>query len=282
MEKIKIKYFDNEIDKIEKISKGDLIDLRAAETVEMKKGDFKLIKLGVGMKLPEGYKANVYPRSSTYKNFGIILANSVGQIDNSYSGDKDEWRFPAIAMRDTIIHKNDRICQFEIQKIQPEIEFIEVEHLDEESRGIIKSNRNTIDVFKTVKIRALLQVYKKGGNDMNKKVLHFRLDEIRKMGLQVREKYNERKEDKKIASIGYRLLNLIKSGNKVDFMNDFFKIIVGFELIVPKSVINVMSERDFDFETFGYAFISGLLGEEDEDKKGNNDQKINENKQNGQ
>lgn len=139
METIKIKYFDKEIDKIEKINKGDLIDLRAAETVEMKKGDFKLIKLGVGMKLPEGYKANVYPRSSTYKNFGIILANSVGQIDNSYSGDADEWRFPAIAMRDTIIHKNDRICQFEIQKIQPEIEFIEVERLDEESRGGIGS-----------------------------------------------------------------------------------------------------------------------------------------------
>ena len=76
--------------------------------------------------------------------------------------------------------------------------------------------------------------------------------------------------------------NLIKSGNKVDFMNDFFKIIVGFELIVPKSVINVMSERDFDFETFGYAFISGLLGEEDENRKGNNDQKINENKENKQ
>lgn len=139
METIKIKYFDKEINKIEKINKGDLIDLRAAETVEMKKGDFKLIKLGVGMKLPEGYKANVYPRSSTYKNFGIILANSVGQIDNSYSGDNDEWKFPAIAMRDTIIHKNDRICQFEIQKIQPEIEFIEVEHLDEESRGGIGS-----------------------------------------------------------------------------------------------------------------------------------------------
>lgn len=139
MEKIKIKYFDNEIDKIEKISKGDLIDLRAAETVEMKKGDFKLIRLGVGMKLPEGYKANVYPRSSTYKNFGVILANSVGQIDNSYSGDNDEWRFPAIALRDTVIHKNDRICQFEIQKVQPEIEFIEVEHLDEVSRGGIGS-----------------------------------------------------------------------------------------------------------------------------------------------
>lgn len=136
---IKIKYFDKEIDKVEKISKGDLIDLRAAETVEMKKGDFKLIPLGVGMKLPDGYKANMYPRSSTYKNFGIIQANSVGQIDNSYSGDADEWRFPAIALRNTVIHKNDRICQFEIQKIQPEIEFIEVEHLDEVSRGGIGS-----------------------------------------------------------------------------------------------------------------------------------------------
>lgn len=139
METIKIKYFDNEINKIEKINKGDLIDLRAAETVEMKKGEFRLIKLGVGMKLPDGYKANMYPRSSTYKNFGIILANSVGQIDNSYSGDNDEWKFPAIALRDTIIHKNDRICQFEIQKIQPEIEFVEVEHLDAESRGGIGS-----------------------------------------------------------------------------------------------------------------------------------------------
>lgn len=139
METIKIKYFDDEIDKIEKISKGDLIDLRAAETVEMKKGEFRLISLGVGMKLPKGYKANIYPRSSTYKNFGIILANSVGQIDNSYSGDNDAWRFPAIALRDTVIHKNDRICQFEIQKIQPEIEFVEVDHLDDESRGGIGS-----------------------------------------------------------------------------------------------------------------------------------------------
>ena len=139
MEKIQIKYFDNEIDKIEKISKGDLIDLRAAKDVEMKAGEFKLIPLGVGMKLPDGYKANVYPRSSTYKNFGIILANSVGQIDNSYSGDNDQWHFPAVALRDTVIHKNDRICQFEIQKIQPEIEFEEVEHLDTESRGGIGS-----------------------------------------------------------------------------------------------------------------------------------------------
>lgn len=139
MEQIKIKYFDSEIDKVKKISKGDLIDLRAAKTVEMKAGEYCLIPLGVGMKLPDGYKANVYPRSSIYKNFGIILANSVGQIDNSYSGDNDQWHFPAIALRDTVIYKNDRICQFEIQKIQPEIEFVEVETLDDMDRGGIGS-----------------------------------------------------------------------------------------------------------------------------------------------
>ena len=94
-----------------------------------------MISLGIGMKLPSGYKANVYPRSSTYKNFGIILANSVGQIDASFCVDNDQWMFPAIALRVTTINKNDRICQFEIQKIQPEIEFEEVEHLDEVSRG---------------------------------------------------------------------------------------------------------------------------------------------------
>ena len=139
LKQIKIKYFDKDMQKLEKIQKGDLIDLRSAEDVELKKGEFKLIPLGVGMKLPEGYKANVYPRSSTFKNFGIIMTNSVGQIDNSYSGDNDEWKFPALAMRDTVIHKNDRICQFEIQKIQPKIEFIEVEKLDDTDRGGVGS-----------------------------------------------------------------------------------------------------------------------------------------------
>lgn len=138
-ETIKIKYFDKEIDKIEKISNGDWIDLRSAETVELKKGEFHLIPLGVGMKLPDGYEAHVIPRSSTYKNFGIIQTNHMGVIDNSYSGDTDQWMMPVIAMRDTTIHKNDRICQFEIQKIQPPIIFEEVEHLDEHSRGGIGS-----------------------------------------------------------------------------------------------------------------------------------------------
>lgn len=135
VEKIKIKYFDDEIDKLQKISKGDWIDLRSAETVELKKGEFHLIPLGVGMKLPEGYEANIVPRSSTYKNFKILQTNSFAVVDNSYSGDSDQWLYPVIAMEDTIIHKNDRICQFRINKIQPEIEFEEVDHLDNTGRG---------------------------------------------------------------------------------------------------------------------------------------------------
>ena len=136
---IKIKFHDDELIKPEKISKGDLIDLRAAEDVEMKAGDFKLISLGVSMKLPDGWKAQMYPRSSTFKNFGIIQANSVGQIDNSYSGTNDIWKFSAIALRDTVIHKHDRICQFEIVPIQPPIRFTEVQVLDDEDRGGIGS-----------------------------------------------------------------------------------------------------------------------------------------------
>jgi len=136
--KIKIKYF-TDIDKVRKISIGDLIDLRAAEDVEMKAGEFKLIPLGVAMELPYGYKANIYPRSSTYKNFKIILANSVGQVDSSYRGDSDQWYFPAIALEDTVIHKNDRICQFEIVEQMATVKFIEVESLGNKDRGGIGS-----------------------------------------------------------------------------------------------------------------------------------------------
>lgn len=139
METIKIKYFDQEIDKIQKISVGDWIDLRSAETVELKKGEYALICLGVGMILPAGYEAHVLPRSSTPSKFGIIMANSMGIIDNSYSGDADEWKFPAVAIRDTVIHKNDRICQFRIVKNQPGITFEVVDHLRENSRGGIGS-----------------------------------------------------------------------------------------------------------------------------------------------
>lgn len=138
METIKIKYF-TDIEPLQAIEQGDLIDLRAADDVEMKAFDFKLIPLGVAMELPKGYKANVYPRSSTYKNFGIIQANSVGQIDESYCGDNDQWFFPAIALRDTVIHKNDRIAQFEITKKMPPVIFQIVESLGNKDRGGIGS-----------------------------------------------------------------------------------------------------------------------------------------------
>ena len=139
METIKIKYFDKDIEKIEKINKGDWIDLRSAETVHLKKGEYYLIRLGVGMILPDGYEAHVVPRSSTPSKFGIMCANSMGIIDNSYSGNADEWMFPSVALRDTVIMKNDRICQFRIMKNQPEIIFNEVAHLGEISRGGIGS-----------------------------------------------------------------------------------------------------------------------------------------------
>ena len=136
MTNIKIKYFDKDIDKLEYIDgKSDWIDLRASEEVKLKQGDFKLIPLGVAMELPNGYEAHIAPRSSTFKNFGIIQANSVGEVDQSYCGDNDMWKFPAIAMRDTIIHKNDRICQFRIMRNQPEIVFHEVKKLEGNDRG---------------------------------------------------------------------------------------------------------------------------------------------------
>lgn len=136
--KIDIKYH-TDIDEIESIDKGDWIDLRSAEDLELKQGEYKLISLGVSMKLPEGYEAHIVPRSSTFKNFGIIQSNGVGIIDNSYSGTNDIWKFPAIAMRDTIIHKNDRICQFRIVKRQPLVMFNKRDSLDAINRGGIGS-----------------------------------------------------------------------------------------------------------------------------------------------
>lgn len=137
--KIRIKYLSKDIDKIEKISVGDLIDLRCAEDTVIKKGELKLIPLGIAMELPKGYEAHVYPRSSTYKKHKILLSNSVGIIDESYCGDNDQWCFPAYATEDTFIEKNTRICQFRIFEHQPTIEFEEVEALGNSDRGGIGS-----------------------------------------------------------------------------------------------------------------------------------------------
>ena len=133
---VKVRYHAD-IDQIEKIDKGDWIDLRAAEDVWMWPGDFKLISLGVSMQLPEGYEAHVVPRSSTFKNLGIIQTNHMGIIDESYCGDNDVWMFPAFATRPCLIEKNSRICQFRLVKKmnKDDLTLTTVESLGNANRG---------------------------------------------------------------------------------------------------------------------------------------------------
>lgn len=138
MEIIRIKYL-RDIKKIERFNVGDWIDLRAAEYVTMKAGEYRMIPLGVAMELPQGYEALVAPRSSTFSKYGVILANSIGIIDESYKGDNDEWNFLAYAICDTKIRKNERICQFRIIQHQPLIHLEEVESLGNADRGGIGS-----------------------------------------------------------------------------------------------------------------------------------------------
>lgn len=138
MKKIKIKYI-RDIDKIERIAVGDWIDLRAAETVFMKAGEYKMIPLGIAMELPKGYEALVAPRSSTFKKYRVLLANSIGIIDESYKGDNDEWNFLAYAVEDTAILKNERVCQFRIIKHQPRVKLLEVSTLGNADRSGVGS-----------------------------------------------------------------------------------------------------------------------------------------------
>ena len=135
MKNIYIVYHNSNLEKIKSIEKGDWIDLRSAETVILHKGDFKLISLGISMKLPDGYEAHIVPRSSTYKKWGVIQTNSYGVVDNSYSGTNDIWMMPVYATRDTTIELNDRICQFRIQEKMPKINFVETDKLDDAERG---------------------------------------------------------------------------------------------------------------------------------------------------
>lgn len=136
METIRIKYFSDKIEKLTYIeNKSDWIDLRAAAEISLKRGESALIPLGVAMELPKGYEAHVVPRSSTFKNFGIIQTNHMGVIDETYCGDNDQWFMPALAVRDTVIHVNDRICQFRIMKHQPAISFEEAAVLNHPDRG---------------------------------------------------------------------------------------------------------------------------------------------------
>lgn len=141
---IKVKYFNKEISRLEKIAKGDWIDLRCAEPngVTIKAGGDAIIKLGVGMILPDGYEAHIAPRSSTFKKYGILLTNSVGVIDHSYNGDNDEWLADVYAVRDTFIPFNERFLQFRIMPVMGEVGLKEVEKLNDKDRGGYGSTGN--------------------------------------------------------------------------------------------------------------------------------------------
>ena len=136
---IKIKYFSNDLERIKKIEQGDWIDLRASKNCSLKSGESHLIPLGLAMQLPRGYEAHIVPRSSTFKNFGVIQTNHMGVVDESYCGDNDQWFFLAYALRDSVVHVNDRICQFRIMRKQPALEIVEVDELQSDDRGGIGS-----------------------------------------------------------------------------------------------------------------------------------------------
>jgi len=139
LETIKIKYLVPDLHTVKEISNGDWIDLRAAEDIHMKQGEFKLIPLGVAIQLPAGYEAIIAPRSSTFKHFNVLMTNSIGVVDESYCGDNDQWMFPAYAAKDTYIKKNDRICQFRIIEHQPQVKLETVTTLGNQDRGGIGS-----------------------------------------------------------------------------------------------------------------------------------------------
>ena len=136
---IKVKKLVDGLHDINQAHNGEWYDLRCAKDMYLIAGDLAYIPLGVAIELPDGYEAIVAPRSSAAKKFGIIQANSLGVIDHAYCGDNDEWMMPVYAIRNTTIHKNDRICQFRIQKIQPEADIVYVSELGNKDRNGIGS-----------------------------------------------------------------------------------------------------------------------------------------------
>lgn len=132
--KISIKYFDKNMPRLKRLEQGDWIDLRSRETFVYKAGDFIKVPLGVAMELPKNYEAHIVPRSSTFKNFGVIMVNSPGIVDESYKGDDDEWFVLLYALRDGKIEKYDRIVQFRIVEKMPPVEFEEKERLGNKNR----------------------------------------------------------------------------------------------------------------------------------------------------
>ena len=135
-ETIRIRYHSDKLERLRYIDgKSDWIDLRAAEDVSLKKGEYRLISMGISVRLPEGYEMLIAPRSSTFRNYGLLQPNSPGVVDESFSGDNDIFHVPVYATRDTTVHFNDRISQFRIQRHQPRIIFEETEHLSGPDRG---------------------------------------------------------------------------------------------------------------------------------------------------
>ena len=132
---IKVKYFTDGIEELACVPGSDWVDLRWAEETVLKAGEYRLIPLGIAVALPEGYEAHVVPRSSTFRNYGILQTNSMGVVDGSYCGDGDQWRWPVYATRDTVIPKNTRICQFRVVENQPPLTFLRVERLENPDRG---------------------------------------------------------------------------------------------------------------------------------------------------
>ena len=132
---IKVKYFTDGIEELACVPGSDWVDLRCAEETVLKAGEYRLIPLGIAVALPEGYEAHVVPRSSTFRNYGILQTNSMGVVDGSYCGDGDQWRWPVYATRDTVIPKNTRICQFRVVENQPPLTFLRVEWLENPDRG---------------------------------------------------------------------------------------------------------------------------------------------------
>lgn len=133
---LKVKFKDEVCQDFEFVEgKSDWIDLKSAVDIELKAFEYTLLDLGFALQLPEGYEAHIVPRSSTFKNFGIIQTNSMGVIDNSYCGDEDYWKLPVLAIRDTKINKGDRICQFRIMEKMANVNIEIVEHLNNKNRG---------------------------------------------------------------------------------------------------------------------------------------------------
>lgn len=146
--KIRIKYFE-EATKLKKITKGNWIDVYSNKDVFVKAGERAMIPLGFALELPRGWEAHLAPRSSTFKTWGIIQTNSVGVVDDTYIGDNDQWHMPVYCLQGknfeksidgeytdgTWIKKGDKIGQFRIMEVMPEIEFEEVESFGNADRG---------------------------------------------------------------------------------------------------------------------------------------------------